>query len=240
MVRVAGEAHIVIPIESQALGKRLWRIGFPFIYESIWARAHIAVDERLDVFLPSGLGRFLSDGGLFLRGKAVELGFAAVPNDAANFTLQFREKDFEVGQRVSRERTRGRHSFFRADPVPADDFNDIVAGTAFRYLAVAVHTDIVRGVVHIVLVHYEHLAQVIGFSGLPENLALQETQRGVVPARAAAVLILDAGNGQFLDRGEGLGGLGRCYGGTQQKESQSVNVLFHNVKNTKISGKVVN
>ena len=49
-----------------------------------------------------------------------------------------------------------------------------------------------NGPVHIGLVAHKHLAEVILLTGLLEYLALEVGESGVVPARAAAALVLDA------------------------------------------------
>ena len=75
----------------------------------------------------------------------------------------------------------------------------IVGRTALRELAVAVHTDLHDGTVHVVLVGYEHLTEVVGLTGLLENLALEETDGGISPAGTAAVLVLYTGDRQLLN-----------------------------------------
>ena len=79
-----------------------------------------------------------------------------------------------------------------------DYFEHVVAGAPLGYLAIAMHANVVCGVVHIVFVHHEHLAEVIGFSRLAQDLTLEVTQRGKVPARTAAVLVFHAGYRQLL------------------------------------------
>ena len=79
-----------------------------------------------------------------------------------------------------------------------DYFEHVVAGAPLGYLAIAMHANVVCGVVHIVFVHHEHLAEVIGFSRLAQDLTLEVTQRGKVPARSAAVLVFHAGYRQLL------------------------------------------
>ena len=56
--------------------------------------------------------------------------------------------------------------------------------------------------VHIGLVGYKTLAEVVGFAGSLQDFSLEERQGRVVPARTAAVLILDGCNLVLLDDGE--------------------------------------
>ena len=70
------------------------------------------------------------------------------------------------------------------------------------------HAHVVGGIIHIIVIDHEHLAEVEGAAALAQYLALEEGKRGVVPTGAATVLILDAGDGQLLDNGERLLGIG--------------------------------
>ena len=70
----------------------------------------------------------------------------------------------------------------------------VVCGTALCELAVAVQTDHLRGTVHIGLVGYETLTEVVGLPGLLQDFRLEIAQRGIVPARTGTVLVLDAGD----------------------------------------------
>ena len=66
----------------------------------------------------------------------------------------------------------------------------IVCRAAFREAAVAVHPHVVDRLVHVVLVRHEHLAEVVRLSRLPEDFSLEESRCRIVPAGAAAVLVL--------------------------------------------------
>ena len=54
------------------------------------------------------------------------------------------------------------------------------------------HTHLENGTIHIVLVAYEHLAEVVGLLCLLQDLSLEVGEGRVVPAGARASLILDA------------------------------------------------
>ena len=56
-----------------------------------------------------------------------------------------------------------------------------------------------RGVVHVVFVDHEHLTEVVGLARLSQYLALQVTQGGIIPAGAAAMLVLNACYRVLLD-----------------------------------------
>ena len=61
-----------------------------------------------------------------------------------------------------------------------------------------------RGAVHIVLIHDEHLAKVVGLARLSQDLTLEITQRGKVPACPAAILVLYTRYRKLLHRREDL------------------------------------
>ena len=105
----------------------------------------------------------------------------------------------------------------------------IVARSALRNLTIAMHAHIVGGIVHVVLVDDEHLAQVHGASAAAQHFALEEGERGVGPAGAAAVLVLDAGDGVLLDDGERPCGrrLGRGCEGHGRRHHPEGPLLFH-------------
>ena len=64
------------------------------------------------------------------------------------------------------------------------------------------HSDSGDGPVHVCLACHEVLAQVVCLACIPQNLALEERQRGVSPARAAAALVLDTGYFVLFNNGE--------------------------------------
>ena len=70
----------------------------------------------------------------------------------------------------------------------------IVCATALREAYVTVHSYSHSGAVHISLVSYEHLAEVVGLTCMLQNLAFEVAECRVSPARTAAVLVLDACN----------------------------------------------
>ena len=149
MVRIAGQAHIVFPVQAQIRCKGDGCIGPPLIKERLGTAAHIAVNERLDAIPPMGQ-RFL---GIF-------------PDYTTHHPFKFREEHLEIGEGVARQRTGRRHGVLRADAVATDHLHHIVAGTSFGDLAITVHADIVGGTVQIILVHHEHLAKVISLAAL--------------------------------------------------------------------------
>ena len=69
-------------------------------------------------------------------------------------------------------------------------------------------TDVLVGTIHIGLADEEGLAEVevvLHLGVLLDDFTLQESQGGVGPAGAAAVLVLDAGDGMLNDGGEDEG-----------------------------------
>ena len=56
-----------------------------------------------------------------------------------------------------------------------------------------------NGALHVRLVSYESLAEVVLLARLLQDFSLEERQGRVVPTRTAAVLVLDARDGVLLD-----------------------------------------
>ena len=75
----------------------------------------------------------------------------------------------------------------------------ILGRTTLCKLAVAVVTHHLDGTLHIGLVGHESLAEVVALAGSFQNFRLEEREGGVVPARTAAILVFDAGDGVLLD-----------------------------------------
>ena len=75
---------------------------------------------------------------------------------------------------------------------------DIIRRSSLCKLTVAVQTYNLYGTVHVSLVGDEALTEVVGLAGFLQNLGLEIAQRGIVPARARPVLVLDACDGNLL------------------------------------------
>ena len=60
----------------------------------------------------------------------------------------------------------------------------------------------IDGTVHIVFIGHEHLAKVVFLAGLPQDFSLEEGNGSIVPARAAAVLVFDGGDGELKNWSE--------------------------------------
>ena len=73
---------------------------------------------------------------------------------------------------------------------------------------VADHLD---GALHIGLVGYKGLAEGVALASSLQNLGLEEREGRVVPARTRSVLVLDGGDGNFLN--DGKDGLIGVFGG---------------------------
>ena len=185
VVGVAGDAHIVIPIQAEAGSKGLRGVFHAFIRECLRRSADIRIDDALQALLP-----LVGDRLALALGHSIYVGFHDF------------EELVEVGQRVANQRAGLSHSRLGYDTVVLDDEQHVAGTAALRELAVAVHTHLEFGALYIVLVGDEHLGQVIGLACGLENLRLEEAQRAVGPACAAAVLVLDTGDGQLLHDGE--------------------------------------
>jgi hypothetical protein len=60
----------------------------------------------------------------------------------------------------------------------------------------------IDGTVHIVLVCYKHFTKVILLACLPKDFSLEETNRGIIPTCATAVLVFNGGDGEFKNWSE--------------------------------------
>ena len=185
MMSIAGNAYIVVPVETQRGGKGLGSIALALIGELFGALAQIGIKDALQTNLPLG-GNLLG----FVLGHSVHIG------------LQQREELVEIVQRVAIERAGEGHSLLRADAIVLKRVVNVVGRTTLCKLAVAMQTNHLNGTVHIGLVSHKRFAEVIGLACLLQDFCLKVRQGGVVPARAGAVLVLDAGNGVFLNDGE--------------------------------------
>ena len=167
------DAHIIVLVDAQSLGERLGRILLALIGEPFRAFPQVGVEDSLQTHLP-------------LRGQfcAVSLG------DRLHVGLQCGKKLREVGQRVANHRTRPCHRFFGTDAMAVDYLKHVVGRAALREAAAAVHPHVILGTVHIVLVGHKHLAQVIHLARSTQQFGLDKTNCRIVPARAAAVLVL--------------------------------------------------
>ena len=153
--------------------------------EVLRAFAEIGVEDALQAHFPLG-GEFL----------ALVFGYGG------HIRLQQGEELVEVIERVAVQAAGEGHGVLRADAVVLDAVEGVVDRSALCELAVAVQPHHLNGTVHVGLVGHEALAEVIGLARCLQDLGLKEAQRGVVPAGARAVLVLDAGNLVFLDGGE--------------------------------------
>ena len=124
-------------------------VSTALILELIGAAAYVAIDDGLNTIAPMRCGRL-----------------SVFYNNTADIALQAREELVEVGQRIAYKRARCGHGLLRTDAVMTNDIDDIIARSAFGYLAVAVHAHIVGGIVHIVVVDHKHLAEVEGAAAL--------------------------------------------------------------------------
>ena len=167
MVGVAGNAHVVVEVQTEAGSKRLRGIGLAFVGEGFGAFAEIGIENTLQTDLP--LAReFLS----LVLGDGIHVGF------------QQREKLVEVVERIAIESAGKRHGIFGADTVSLQCGEYILGRATLCKLAVAVIADNLNGTLHIGFVFYKRLAQVVGLTCSLENLSLEEGEGREVPAGA--------------------------------------------------------
>ena len=113
MVRVAGDAHIVVPVEAEALGETLRGVFLSFVGELLGALAQVGVENALQTYGPLArhlLGRALADG--------------------SHIRLHHGEELIEVGQRVARQTAGCCHGRFGNDTLFAEDDQHVAGATA--------------------------------------------------------------------------------------------------------------
>ena len=115
--RVVGkthDAHIVLLVDAQHLGKRRGRVLLALKSETLGALAQVGVEDALQAHFPlrRQLGAVAFGNGFHVR-------------------LQRREELGEVGQRVADHRAGARHGLLGANAVTADDLEHVVGRAAF-------------------------------------------------------------------------------------------------------------
>ena len=181
MVCVAGDGHVVVEVDAEALYKLLRCVGLALIFELLRAFAEVCVENSLQANLPLAgdfLCRTLCNG--------------------SHVWLEQREELIEVVERVAVERAREWHRVLWADAVLLHGCEHVLGRAALSELAVAVVAHHLYSTVHIGLVGNERLAEVVGFACGFQYLGLEEADGAVVPAGARAVLVLDGGDGVLL------------------------------------------
>ena len=173
MMGVTGHADIVVPVEPETRCKHLRSIALAPIAKLLLISAEISIQDSCHALPP-----LRRDGSLLAVSIVVDIRF------------QSREELVEVGEAVAHHRPGSCHCLFRHDTEALDDTHHVVAGAALREPAAPMHADMVVGTVEIILIRHVHLGEVHRLAGLAQNLTLQETAGGIVPARPTSVLIL--------------------------------------------------
>ena len=181
MVRIRSNAYIIVPVQAEAGSKALRGVLLALIGEGFRALAEVSVKDALQSLLP-------------LTGDLIGL----VACNRIYVWLQKREELVEVVQRIAIKRSRKRHGTLRTDTIVFERVKNIIRRSSLCKLTVAVQTYNLYGTVHVRLVGDEALTEVIGLAGLLQNLGLEIAQRGIVPACARPVLVLDACDGNLL------------------------------------------
>ena len=167
------QRHIIVEIQSQTLGKRLWRIAAAFVSKCFRFLANIGIQDTLQSHFPLWTQLFCTAFG-----------------NSFHVRFQYGKKLIEVGKRIAHKCSGLGHCFLRTNAVAPNHADHIVTGTALRKTAVAMHADMILRTVHIVVMRYEHLTEIVSLSCLTENLTLQKTDGGIIPARTRTVLVL--------------------------------------------------
>ena len=185
VMRIRGDTYVVVPVETEAGSKRLRRVLLALVGERLGALAKVGIENTLQTVLPSGRQLL-----------AVALGYGI------DIGGEHGEELVEVVQRVTIQRAGERHGVLGADAVVLQHVVNVVGRATLCKLAVAMQANHLYGTVHVGLVGYERLAEVVGLARLLQDLSLEVGEGGVVPARARTVLVFDAGDGILLDDGE--------------------------------------
>ena len=156
MVCVAGDRHIVVELQTEALCKGLRCVGLALIFEALGTLAQIRVEYALKAHLPC---------------RSESLGIAL--GHSLHIRSEHVEELVEVGKRVTVESAGQRHGILGADTVVLEAVEHIEMASALSERHVTVHAYRHHGTVHICLVSHEHLAEVIGLAGVLQDLALK-------------------------------------------------------------------
>ena len=190
MVCVAGQANVIVGVELEViLDEALWCVAHAFVLELFGALAEVAVEHALQGAFPS-LG--------------IDLLCSAL-RDALQVGRHGREELAEVEERVAVFGDGIRHEPFGDEAIVLHAVDGVLERAALAEAGVAMGADVLVGAVNVGLADEERLAEVeVVLQGwiLLDGFTLQESQRRVSPAGAAAVLVLDTGDGLFDDGGE--------------------------------------
>ena len=156
MVCVAGDRHIVVELQTEALSKSLRCVGLALIFEALGTLAQIRVEYALKAHLPC---------------RSESLGIAL--GHSLHIRSEHVEELVEVGKRVAVESAGQRHGVLGADTVVLEAVEYIEMASALSERHVTVHAHRHHGTVHICLVSHEHLAEVIGLAGVLQDLTLK-------------------------------------------------------------------
>ena len=186
MVGVGGEGYIVVGVETEIVsGILLRRVSLAAGNYRLRQFAEIVLIDIGEVALPGGrdfLQVALGDGTDIGGSHGIEL--------------------VEVEERVAIERTGEGHGVLRHDAVVLEAIDGIVERTALREAGVAVGANGLVGAVHIGVVYEEGLAEVVLALAHAQEFGFEETEGGIGPAGAGAVLVFNGGDGVLLDDGE--------------------------------------
>ena len=228
MMRKGGQTNKIIGIDSQRIAIRCGSIGHAVHLEGLRHFTQISVHDAVETLHPVR-GEFL----VGIRANGIQVTAQAGVQLALD------------GQRSTI--VHAGIGFLGDDAVIADHLQHIAEITALSEVQLAVQTDIFDGAVVIGIAHHEHfgqvrpgllIGQVLGLDGL----GLQEGKGREAPAGAAAILILDGGDGVLLHRGKMivfdgkvglflLGGQGAAKQDTAKEQCAKSHCIFSLTKN---------
>ena len=196
MVGVAGDADIVVEVDSERVHERFRGVFATFEHEFFGTFAQISVEDALEADFPL-TGDFLG----FVLGDGIDVG------------LQQREELVEVVERVAIERAGEGHCVFGADAVSLHRGEHVLSRATLCKLAVAVEAHDLNGAVHVGFVGDKRLTEVVFLARGLQDFGLEVREGRVGPAGARAVLVFHRGDGNLLHDGENgfVTDLCRCF-----------------------------
>ena len=193
MVRERGERDVIVRVQAKALHVALRRVALAVFLELLGKFADITVIDAIKAVDPAG--RELAE---------ISLG------DGAHVSACHGVELVVVEKRVAIEATRGSHGLLRNHTVVFHTVHHVVKAAALRERDVAMEAHGSLCAINHGVIDDKGFAQVVRAFTHAEQLALEESQRGEGPARAALVLVLDRSDRVFFDNRELHGVVFRC------------------------------
>ena len=188
MVGEGGEAHVVVRVDAQGVTVAFGGVGDTVHHEVFGNFAHVGIQDAVNTLGPHG--------GELAVGVLYDSVYIALEHG-----VEFCLDGQVVAILQSGIGTLGNHA------VGTDHIQHVAEVGASPVLELTVQADELEGAVVVGLADNEHFRQVRILGLVLQALVLdhfrfEEREGGEAPAGAAAVLVLDGGDGIFLDHGE--------------------------------------